>query len=77
MEFPSQLIVFFCFSEAQPGLNRQLWKNVPGEKLSNLQADSRFPDKPDETSKLDVFDGPKDVADNYGTRIYGYFRVML
>ena len=65
----------YCFSTVEPGLQRDVWKNIDGAALSNLEVDDRFPDKPDETSILKVFDGPRNNGDNYGSRISGYFRV--
>ena len=55
----------------------EIWKNVGGSRLSNLQAESRFPNKPDEVTMLKVFDAPKDRGDSYGSRISGFFRVFI
>jgi hypothetical protein len=53
----------------------ETWKNVKGSRLSNLQADDRFPNKPDDIATLKTFDTGKDRMDNYGAKVSGFFRV--
>ena len=64
----------FLFT-VKPGLRMETWKFVKGNRLSNLQADNRFPNKPDEVATLKTFDIGKDRMDNYGARVSGFFRV--
>lgn len=59
----------------EPGLRMETWKNIGGNRLSNLRADDRFPSKPDESSTLKMFDIGKDRFDNYGAKVSGFFRV--
>ena len=59
----------------KPGLRLETWKNIRGNRLSNLQANNRFPNKPDEVTTVKIFDIGKDRMDNYGARVSGFFRV--
>ena len=63
------------FLLVKPGLRLETWKNIRGNRLSNLQANDRFPNKPDEVTTVKIFDIGKDRMDNYGARVSGYFRV--
>jgi PKD repeat protein len=47
---------------------REVWNNVSGSDLSSIPLDIA----PSSTSQLNSFEGPTDVADNYGTRYRGY-----
>lgn len=62
--------------KVEPGLRMETWKNIKGNRLSNLQADNRFPSKPDEVKILKSFDTGKDRLDYYGARVSGFFRVL-
>ncbi len=55
----------------------ETWKNIKGSRLSNLLANDRFPNKPDEVTTLKTFDTGKDRLDNYGSRLSGFFRVCI
>ncbi len=47
---------------------REEWDNVGGTSISNIPLQT----KPTSTSQLTSFEGPLNVADNYGSRIRGY-----
>ncbi|RYY25813.1 MAG: hypothetical protein EOP41_04960, partial [Sphingobacteriaceae bacterium] len=47
---------------------REEWDNVGGTGISDIPLKT----KPTSTSQLTAFEGPKDAADNYGSRIRGY-----
>jgi uncharacterized protein YjdB len=53
-------------------LTIQHWNDIPGNFLNVLQSDPDFPNNPDQTGEISVFDGPKDIGSNFGTRIVGY-----
>ena len=53
----------------------EMWKNIKGNRLSNLLADDRFPSRPDEATTLKIFDTGKDRLDHYGAKLSAYFRV--
>jgi len=47
---------------------REEWDNVGGTSISDIPLQKT----PSSTSQLVSFEGPKDIADNYGSRIRGY-----
>ncbi|MCE9538929.1 MAG: hypothetical protein K8R85_06895 [Bacteroidetes bacterium] len=49
-------------------IERQFWANVMGSSLANVPVNTI----PTSTSNLTIFEGPSQVADNYGSRIRGY-----
>lgn len=51
---------------------RQWWSDIAGTAVSDLTSDPRYPDYPEGTELLDLFEGPVDWANNYGTRLYGW-----
>jgi len=53
-------------------LTRDAWYNVPGTSVNNLINDPDFPDNPDFTEEVSIFEGEQDWGWNYGSRIYGY-----
>ncbi|RYD53781.1 MAG: hypothetical protein EOP83_22910, partial [Verrucomicrobiaceae bacterium] len=54
------------------GITRQVWTGVSGSEVVNLTSLSTFPNTPNQTSVLTTFDAPRDSADNYGSRVYGW-----
>ena len=49
-------------------ITREQWDNTSG----NTIADIPLQKKPDSITQLTAFEGPKDMADNYGSRVRGY-----
>ncbi len=47
---------------------REYWANVQGDHVSQIPVNS----PPTSTSYLTLFEGPKDIGDNYGARIKGF-----
>ncbi len=47
---------------------REQWNNITGADVAQIPVNST----PSSTSQLTSFEGPKDIADNYGSRIRGY-----
>lgn len=48
------------------------WDNVNGTAVSDLTKDPRYPANPSSVEQLTSWEIPKDVGDNYGTRVRGY-----
>lgn len=51
------------------------YTGIGGSALAELTKNAKFPDKPDDTTKLTSFEIPAEWADNYGTRVRGYLFV--
>ena len=57
------------------GLRRDYWFNITGSSVSALTGIANYPNLPDSSNiVLDGFKAPTNLGDNYGQRIYGYFR---
>ena len=54
------------------GITRHVWTGVGGTAVSNLTSLPAFPNSPNQTSVLTTFDAPRDAADNYGSRVFGW-----
>jgi hypothetical protein len=55
------------------GLQREVYSNIPGSSVDDLLAHPRFPDMPSSRNVLkNFFEAPRDIAENYGQRIYGW-----
>jgi uncharacterized repeat protein (TIGR03806 family) len=59
------------------GITRHVWTGVGGSELSNLRALATFPNSPDQTSVLTTFDAPRDWANDYGTRVFGWVHAPM
>jgi hypothetical protein len=56
-----------------PGLLRELFSNIPGTALADLENAARFPNQPtSSTIRRSGFEMPRDAADNYGQRLRGF-----
>ncbi|MBK1882373.1 cadherin domain-containing protein [Luteolibacter pohnpeiensis] len=55
-------------------VKREVWNNVTGKEVEYLTALSSYPDHPDSTSYISMFEAPQNVGDNYGQRLSGYLR---
>ena len=66
---------FFFVTAPQPGVNFEIWDNIPGMRLQALRSDPRFPNNPSKTENLNSFDTPLNRADNYGARVTTYYQV--
>ncbi|MDA7667633.1 PA14 domain-containing protein [bacterium] len=55
------------------GLLKEIWHNLPGNKLSNLTNHVRFLQEPDVVDIAELFEVPRMIAvDNFGSRLSGY-----
>jgi PA14 domain-containing protein/FecR-like protein len=55
------------------GILRECWTNVPGEYISQLQSDVRYPDHSSSRAIIPSFQAPLNQGENYGAR----FRAFL
>jgi uncharacterized repeat protein (TIGR01451 family) len=51
---------------------REVWLGIPGEYVSDLVSDPRYPDSPDICDTVANLESPINYGDNYGQRIRGY-----
>ncbi len=54
------------------GILRQVWLGISGPDVSDLTGSANYPDSPDSTEIVPIFEGPTNWADDYGTRIHGF-----
>jgi len=55
------------------GVMREWWLNIGGgTTIPDLTGNARYPYSPDDREVVDIFEGPVDWADNYGSRLYGW-----
>jgi len=48
------------------------WDNITGTSVNDLTRDPRYPANPSSVKELTSWEIPKDVGDNYGTRVRGF-----
>ncbi len=53
------------------GIWREVYSGIGGVSIANLTAAPSFPDSPSQVEELASFEGPINVAENYGTRMRG------
>lgn len=61
--------------QAQPStgsITRHVWSGVSGTAVANLTSLAAFPNSPSSTNTLSSFQAPRDIDDNYGTRVFGW-----
>jgi hypothetical protein len=51
---------------------REVWRNINGDDVENLTGHKSFQGPPTEVHRAAALEGPRDWADNYGTRIRGF-----
>ena len=60
------------------GLQREVYFNIPGGSVDDLLAHPRFPNQPSNRNVLqNFFEAPRDIADEYGQRIYTWLQAPL
>jgi len=62
----------FATSAAGTGITREWWTGITGTAINALTSDPRYPDSPTGREVRDMFEGPVNWADNYGSRLYGW-----
>lgn len=62
-----------CMSFCATGsLTIERWTGISGTLISDLTNNANYPNSPSYVGTMASFDGPDDIADNYGTRVRGY-----
>jgi len=57
---------------AAGSLTRQYWTGISGSTVVDLLNSPNYPNNPSSTSHINSFQGPTNLANNYGTRVRGY-----
>lgn len=55
----------------------EVYKNIPGNTLSSLTSNPKYPSKPDVTSKIKKMKTPRNVGDQYGLRLTTFYVVSI
>jgi hypothetical protein len=56
------------------GITREWWLGITGTAVTALTGNAAYPDSPSGTQVVtNLFEAPTNWADNYGTRMHGYF----
>lgn len=58
-------------------LLREWWTDIPGDKVADLLAAPSYPNRPAGSGPLAIFEGPSNIAENYGTRVRGFLHPPL
>jgi hypothetical protein len=53
-------------------LKAEYWNNIPGNPISGLTNDPRYPDNPSSSEFLTQFDAPQDRGNNFGGKLSGF-----
>jgi hypothetical protein len=62
----------FTTGNGTGGITRQVWNDISGNPVTNLTGNANYPNNPNSTEILTRFQGPTNVAENYGSRVYGF-----
>ena len=68
----------WSFTTAPAGVGRILrewWLDIGGITIPDLTSDPRYPDSPDGSDFVTLFEGPTNWDDTYGSRIHGWLYV--
>lgn len=65
------IVSVFCPS-AFGKIMREWWLDVPGANIGDLTSNPRYPNSPDGYELLDIFEGPVNWGNNYGSRFQGW-----
>ena len=55
----------------------EVYKNIPGNTLSSLTSNPKYPSKPDVTSKIKKMKSPRNAGDQYGLRLTTFYVVSI
>ncbi|MHC4744490.1 MAG: LamG domain-containing protein, partial [Planctomycetota bacterium] len=59
------------------GILREWWNDIGGtDAIADLKNDPNYPANPDGSEIVDLFEGPTNIADNYGSRLHGWLYVQ-
>ena len=63
---------WFSTGNGTGGITWEVWYNISGNNLTNLLNNANFPNNPDDTDIMISLEGPQNLAENYGSRMYGF-----
>jgi uncharacterized repeat protein (TIGR03806 family) len=69
------VLVAVTAAGAQPptgAITRHVWTGITGSTLTSLTSLPTYPNSPSQTGTLNSFDAPRDIGDNYGSRVFGW-----
>jgi len=72
-----QIGEIWSFTTFQPtigGIVREWWLDMTGTAVTVLTNDARYPNNPTGRELVDLFEGPTDWTDYYGSRLYGWLK---
>jgi hypothetical protein len=64
-------------NEPPGSILHELWWNINGSNVDDLIKSPAFQGKPSVTSLKDIFEGPRDIGEAYGTRMRGFVHPPL
>ncbi|MHC4743079.1 MAG: LamG-like jellyroll fold domain-containing protein, partial [Planctomycetota bacterium] len=68
----------WSFTTVPPGLGyvlREWWTGIDDDDVEDLTSDPNYPENPEGSELLDMFEGPIDWDNNYGSRIHGWLYI--
>lgn len=72
INFTDKSVVNTTTSCATGSILYERWNGISGTQVSDFTSSAKFDSAPDVSSLLTTFEGPTNVADNYGDRIRGF-----
>ncbi|MHC4752662.1 MAG: sugar-binding protein [Planctomycetota bacterium] len=76
-QFKGEIWSFTTIEGGTGRILREVWTGIGGTSIGDLTGNARYPDDPDISEYITIFDGPVDWTDNYGTRIHGWLYVPV
>jgi regulation of enolase protein 1 (concanavalin A-like superfamily) len=70
--YPGVVLSFTTPPRGVGRILREVWYGIGGTAIADLTSDPRFPNSPDESGYLSIFESPTNVADNYGQKVSGF-----
>ena len=62
----------FSTGNGTGGITWEVWYNISGNNVTSLTGNANYPDNPDNVEILPSLEGPRDHAENYGSRLHGF-----
>ena len=69
------MLIYIPISLAEHGVVVEYFKDIPGLEVDKLTSSPKYPNAPDEVQKIQVFETPQDIGNQYGARLRTYFMV--
>ena len=64
----------FCNTCPTGSIDYERWTGISGSFITDLTNSANYPASPDDVGTFNSFQGPVNIADNYGTRVRGYLK---